>query len=456
MKRRKFLRDLTLATPALTLLPGTAVACSKEGDDAPVQWSGKVIVIGAGIAGLAAAELLLAKGLDVSILEASSRIGGRIRVLSGFADFDIELGAEEIHGNRSEWYRLVQSSGAKLLNSGGNDFYFYNNILYNDNNVDNAADLTKVFDFVDKAHNNFRVDETVLQNLQKSNVPAPAYPMVNALLCNEYGTSNDRLSIQGISEEDELWSAGDDNYVIAGRSYITILQEKFANAIKNVITNTPVKTINYTSDKISVEAADNQVFTADRIIITVPLTILQQNDINFIPALPSDKRAAIQQIGMGAGMKIILKFNQRFWPANTGSIYSTGYVPEFWATNEGRGNTPVLTAFIMGENAEFLSAQGQNAVPIVLSELDKMFANKASANFVAAHIADWSKEPFIKGAYSYPIVGGGIAMRQTLAKTVNNKLFFAGEATHFAGHNSTVHGALETGVRAANELLNIK
>ncbi|HMN88449.1 MAG TPA: NAD(P)/FAD-dependent oxidoreductase [Saprospiraceae bacterium] len=452
MKRRTFIENLMATVPALSVFPTLLMAFGEEESLQSISWEGRVVVIGAGIAGLAAAQRLLSKGLQVQILEASGQIGGRIRPLQGFADFDIELGAEEIHGSRSEWYRLVKSTNAKIFRDNNTDFYFYNNRLIEDRVANSTPDLKKAFDFERSAKKHRGADATVLQQLQKSSVPPAAYSIVNALLSNEYGTSNDRLSMRGITEEEERWSAGDDNYAISGRNYLSILQEKYADAISKVTLNAPVQRIDYTGQRIELQTPAQTVI-ADRVIITIPLAVLQAGDVQFTPDLPSEKRSAIANIGMGAGMKIILKFREPFWGAGVGSIYGSGYVPEFWATNEGRGATPVLTAFVMGANAEYLSAQGQQAIPIVMSELDAMYDNRAASTFVEGRIMDWGKEPYIKGAYSYPVVGGGITARATLAKALHERLFFAGEATHTQGHNSTVHGALETGIRAADEVI---
>jgi monoamine oxidase len=150
----------------------------------------------------------------------------------------------------------------------------------------------------------------------------------------------------------------------------------------------------------------------------------------------------------------VLKFSQRFWDARLGSIIGSGLVPEFWCPSARSSQRDfVLTAFVMGERAEQLSQQGSNAVRSVLAELDAVYGGVATARFQDAVIADWGKEPFIRGAYSFPIVGGGLAMRRTLAEPIQNKLFFAGEASHITGHSGTVHGAVETGRRAVKEIL---
>jgi monoamine oxidase len=192
------------------------------------------------------------------------------------------------------------------------------------------------------------------------------------------------------------------------------------------------------------------------VIVTVPLAILQRGDIAFTPALPSTKTDAIANIGMGPGMKVILRFSSRFWPEKTGSIYGAGLVPEFWATAGGgrSSSDDVLTAFVHGDNAATLSAMNDtDLVAAICAQLDTMFGGTvATSSLTDSHIQDWGKEPYIGGTYSYPIVGGGNA-RKDLADAIDGKLFFAGEATHYEGHFATVHGALETAYRAAEELV---
>jgi monoamine oxidase len=188
--------------------------------------------------------------------------------------------------------------------------------------------------------------------------------------------------------------------------------------------------------------------------------VLKDGDISFTPNLPSTKVDAYTNIGMGGGVKAIFKFSQAFWEASTtsklGSVIGYNEVPELWATAVGRGTTPVLTAFVMGEKGEQFSSMAPNdAKGFFLGHLDNIFGNNIASQSLLQdgfHLMDWGKEPFIRGAYSYPIVGGGLIFRKELAADVDGKLFFAGEATHFEGHSGTVHGAIETGIRVVEEV----
>ena len=188
------------------------------------------------------------------------------------------------------------------------------------------------------------------------------------------------------------------------------------------------------------------------------ITILKENSIVFEPILPAEKINAIETIGMGAGMKLILKFSQTFWTDEIQGMTLDGYTSYLWSPGLGKtgATNNILICFIMGENAEYMSSIDAGAVDVALAELDLLFAGAASLYFIESSIQDWSLEPFIKGAYSFPSPGTYTteteSCRLDLAASVDCALFFAGEATNNY-HPATVHGALESGARAAAEII---
>ncbi|TAE30181.1 MAG: FAD-dependent oxidoreductase [Cytophagales bacterium] len=457
MNRREFLRSTSVAA-SLGLISPSFLSCSNPADDVlpdGANFKGSVLVIGAGAAGLYAAQLLRERNIPVTVLEASGRVGGRIRALTGFADFPIELGAEEIHGNRSIWYDLVKQAGGSIVSAdGGTDFYVLDGRLRSESELSGDTDFRAAQTFINQATNYSGPDKSVGQHVRDRGLAGRVWPMINAQTGNEYGTSMDLLSIKGITEEDQAWTSGNSNYSLAGQSYSSIIEEAWADAIRQVRLNTVVRSIDYRADQVVVTDTRNQTYRAERVIVTVPLPVLQGSDIEFLPPLPNAKIEAIRLLGVSAGMKIILKFGQRFWDADLGSIYGQGLVPEFWCPSVRNGQrTQILTAFVMGESAHVLSRQGTGAIQTVLAELDRLYGGAATRLFQDGRVADWLKEPFIRGSYSYPTVNGGLAMRRALATQIGNRLFFAGEASHTTGHSATVHGALETGRRAVREVL---
>jgi monoamine oxidase len=455
MRRATFLRLSALAAAGPFINPLWFYGCKKEGLLPDIDFTGRVLVIGAGISGLYAAQLAKSKGAQVKILEASSRLGGRIRSLTGFSDFTVELGAEEVHGQKSVYFEWIREAGTSFVTADSRDFLFTGGVLRDVDTL--SADIG--FQNVETAYSEVDdgtyegPEQSVLSYLQSRGVNAAYMPYGNAILANEYGTSAERISVFGASLGNSMWSAGDSNFFLKNADHAGFIEAKFADILPLIAFQTPVTGINYQNNEIVVMDSSGNTHLCDKLIITVSLGVLKAGLIQFTPILSPAKSEAIQKIGFGNGMKIILRFSQRFWPDDTGSIYGSGPVPEYWATGLGRSaEAKVLTAFVMGEKAEVLHAQGASAINTVLADLDSMFDGNASQFYDSHVIMDWNNEPFVLGSYSFPAFGEGDA-RRVLASSVNKKLYFAGEACHTEGHFATIHGAVESALHAVRRLL---
>ena len=413
----------------------------------------KVIIAGAGVAGMYAAHLLAKNGIEVIILEASEICGGRIRSLENFADFAVELGAEEIHGENSIYYEIAKKSGAILIEEEAEDYYLLNDELLDREEAEENKDFIEAMDFIDSIQDYDGQDISLADYLKEEGIDESVHHIINAEVANEHGTSAERIGMAGLTLEAQIWEAGGKNFMLANRSHLSIIEENCKDILEKINYNQFVKSIDYSEELVSIGTQDGTNYTGNAVIVTVPLTMLKASTINFYPALPKDKQNAIQKIGMDAGMKIILKFKQPFWQANTNSIFGK-LIPEYWVSSEGRSSKEyVLTAFVNGKNAEYLSHQGEEAVNLIINELDSIFGNKLASNYLEkSYIMDWFKEPFIKGAYSYDKVGIGDS-RNLLAASLENKVFFAGEATCTNGHHASIHGAMESAKIAVDELL---
>jgi len=453
--RRKFISQSTFALAALAIVPSLLAACKKNYLSDDKKFTGKVIIVGAGIAGMYAAYLLKKQGAEVVILEASSVYGGRIKRLSNFASFNIELGAEEVHGEKSVFYDLVRNSNASFITDVLNHLYYFNGSL----KTETEATQNTFFNIVDELMLSFSdysgSDITAAAYANSEGVSDNVRHFFNAWVGNENGTDLSRIGMHGLREADQRWSAGENNFMLKDSDFLSIIEQQFQEIIPLIRVEKPVSEINYSSSTVIVKCSDGEEFTTDKVIVTVPLSILQDGDISFLPALPKEKILSFNRIGIDRGLKIIIKFDEMVWPANTGSIYGEGYVPEFWVTAGGGRSAMdfILTAFVMGEKAEYLSSLGEQMITTILNELDVILGD-VSTHYVEHVIQDWGNEPFIRGAYSYPKVGTGSA-REIIAAPIGDNLFFAGEATHTQGHSATVHGAMETGLRAVLEIINV-
>jgi monoamine oxidase len=204
---------------------------------------------------------------------------------------------------------------------------------------------------------------------------------------------------------------------------------------------------------------------ARKAIVTLPLGVLQlppqaPNAVRFVPGLTA-KQKALAGLASGPVIKVLLRFRKPFWEeiddaryANAAFLHAprTAF-PTFWTTLPLR--SPVLTAWSAGPAAARLA--GVNRDEIVRNALGcvtNLFSGdeRCLADFEAAYVHDWQADPFACGAYSYLVAGGGNA-REVLARPLAGTLFFAGEAAEIGGESGTVAGALESGKRAAEQLL---
>lgn len=457
-----FVRRLALGGLAFWASPALLASCggNEDSEDLPpevyAERIGAVCVVGAGLAGLQAAEALHQLGVPVDVLEAGPRVGGRVRAFKGFAPFPVELGAEEVHGSRSGWFRKLAEAGADVAAVPGDDYFWWDGQLLDENAMENLPGAQAAVRFLEQLEDYAGADVTVNEAAFAAGIDRPGRLLLEAWLGNEHGTSNDRLGIGGAAEGWRLWESGDDDYGLRAGAYEDYLPALFPYAVGAARLQTPVSAVYWDQARPRVELASAEILEYDRVIITLPLKVLQENRVRFAPELPQAKRDALARLGMDAGLKILMRFREGFWPDDMGSLYGAGPAPEIWFT--GAGKTPsaaVLTAFVNGRLAEELSAlPPRNAVEACTIALDEIFGggSVASGLLEADYVMDWSKEPLAGGAYSYPKPGGGRADRLTLKENMGGRVFFAGEHTHSGGHFATAHGALETGLDVFEEL----
>ena len=442
MDRRHFIKRSTLLSIGGMLIPSTFLsACRKENLFEDINYEGKIIIIGAGAAGLYAAYILKSKGINFQILEASANYGGRLGKLTGFANFPIDLGAQWLHGKNNILGDLIKKSNTKITLDDSGTKYWFNNQLVNslpqDTNIFEGDDLPDI-SYKDYA-------------LQKGLGDEYKYIVEN--IAGDQGAAASRLSVFGNNVDEENWNSGDDDFKFQ-ETFFDLIENQIASKVKDkILLNTIVSKIDYSQSEIIITDSHNNIYSAGKVIITVPIPVLKSGDIQFIPALPNEKTTAFSKIGMDGGMKVFLKFSNKFFDQNIiGGPICAAYADESIGKAQ---NDNVLLAFIMGEQEEYLTPLGSDAAitTALLQELDVMYNGQATASFIASHVQNWTTNPFVKGAYSYSTIGMGDA-RKISSQSINKKLYFAGEAMNTNGHHQTVHGALETGYREVINILN--
>jgi monoamine oxidase len=217
-----------------------------------------------------------------------------------------------------------------------------------------------------------------------------------------------------------------------------------------IVLNKAITEIDYQGDKVRLSTSNNETYEADKVLITTPIKTLQNEQIVFQPALPTDKKEAINKVFMGDGIKIFIEFKEKFYPDILvfGNIFQALDEEEKFVYDAAFGkdsNKHILGLFAINDKANAYTQLNseQEIIAKFMAELDEIFVGKATANYVNHIIQNWSKEPYIQGAYSYSFDGNQNNIVATINEPLLNQIYFAGEALSI-NNQAMVHGACES------------
>jgi hypothetical protein len=371
----------------------------------------------------------------------------------------VELGAEIFQGMDSAWGKIASNLNLNTIDiSAAEQRYIMDGLARNEAEWQGDADFSAAQRFLAGLRN--LGGGTVRQ--AAAGVGERAQPIINSKAGNFYGTSSERLGAAGLAEE--LAAIQHDTKLIALKNnpMQDVLISRFSRIIPLVQLNKPVKSISYGINTATIGLEDGSQVEANKVIVTVPLAMLQNRAITFSPGLPAAKLAAMDKFGMDPSIRVILDFKKNLWGTNTSFVWGGTTAPQYFNAGLDRSEFyRTLSITINGPRAASLSAKGKDMIADILAELDEVYDDQATAfvrrslatNEIMYIIQDWSKEPYIRGGYSYPKAGARLTDRETLNEPVNNTLFFAGEATDIQGDAGTLNGALNSAERAAEELI---
>jgi monoamine oxidase len=431
-----------------------------------------VIIVGAGMAGLAAARTLQTADFSVKILEGRERIGGRTHTDSSLGA-DIDLGAAWIHGPiGNPLTPLAEQFGIGTAHTDfGNDL---------GNSVAAFAGDGRRLDTVAYTRGS-RLFDGAITHLSAS-IPHPPPPATARSLADLYAHGLPGVDLNNLGEAERLgyhfasvirpqyedaadlhlidWRLSSryvrlpgGDLLLPGGGYSRMVQSMATGL--DIQTGTVVTGLDYGRSPVQVQTSSGEM-TADFVIVTVPLGVLQNGRITFTPGLPSQKQGAIQRLGMGNYEKIALKFPHIFWQLEPQWLNYLGHeetsLYAAWLNYAHFSNQPILITTHAGSRAQRINRfSDEELIAGCLTTLRLLFGPDVPQP-VAYVRTGWETDPFSLGSYSYYKVGSRAGDRELLAEGVNGRLFFAGEATH-PHYFGTVHGAYETGVRAAREVM---
>ncbi len=462
LTRRRFLRLGTGGVVALvagcadhdnaddSVGSSSSVPVAKPRVDGAPAGRADVIVVGAGIAGLSAARDLTAAGYSVIVLEASSRLGGRLRTDRSLgAAFD--MGASWIHGvEGNPITALAQQAGAPTVVLDFDDVAVYD-----------EGGTKRSIDEFEKAQVAF---ESLLETVADEGVEGVSFAEVvaeikpdwfddrlQAFFTSAYLTFDtgdlDQLAATLVDEGEEF--EGDEAVMSDGYDHVA----EFVAAGLDIRTDTPVSAIDASGDTVTIIAGD-QWFAADEVIVAVPLGVRKAGAIAFTPSLPREHQAAIDGIGFSAVNKFFFVWEETFWDDVDFVAYTPTRRDVFnWFANVNHlvpGANALMTFAYADAARDSESRSDEEIIELAMTHLRDMYGDDVPAPKAMLRSA-WVSDPFTRGAYSFTAVTTEMEHFDQLADPVG-RVHFAGEHTH-REYFSTAHGAYLSGVRAAAEVI---
>lgn len=427
-------------------------------------------MIGAGAAGLYVADILRSQGIKVVVYEASGEMGGRIKSLrnqtnqptDSIADFPVELGAEFTFGSDSIWGKIIQNLNVPTVEVlPASHQYILDQIVKSGDGWAGDSDYQAVQNFIRSLPSYTGSAQSVEQ---ASGVSERAKALLNSQAGNFYGSNSKQVGAEGLAQAMNLIKRDAKWLIMKANPLQDLLLSRFSLVTPMVQLNTPITGIDYSADPIKLTAKDGTAFEADKVIVTVPISILKSGGISFNPGLPGPMTSSLANLGMDPSIRVVLDFKKNFWGTDTGCIWGGTSGPQYFNGGVGRSEFwRTLSITINGPKAVELSAQGADMVNTLLAELDAVYAGQGTlyvrrdlvSNQILSIIQDWSKEEYIKGAFSYPLLNATADDRKNIGVPVNDKLFFAGEATDVNGDTGTINGALGSAERVAQEIIKV-
>lgn len=407
-----------------------------------------VIIVGAGVAGLCAARTLKDRGLEVLVLEARNRIGGRVLTSRGDQHRPIELGAEMLHTNGNPLLEVFAAAGVDTPYVGGTrtlpaDFHARLKLVLED--APAPANGQSVSTYLDQFPSG--TERNLMEEAFEAQLGREAHRKTSA---------SDAINELKLELEHGEFMGVNNSRVPQGLDQITQL---LASDLQ-VQTSTRVERIALIDDGVEVSAktADStQIFRAARVVVSLPLGVLKNNDVQFVPPLPEHTVRAIHEMTSLDIVKVLFGFDGNVWSGEDDIVHcESGALSSIWnSTFEGAPtDQTILVAWAVGDKARrLLEMQNPDVMDETLEEVRRQLGNPHLVpSFSAYH--SWMGDPFARGAYSHLPPGAAPDSRRRLSQAIEDRIFWAGEATA-QWRPRTVQGAYLSGLRVADEIAQV-
>lgn len=446
----------------------------------------EVLIIGAGVAGLVAARVLAHSGMRVGVLEARDRVGGRICTrhvpIERGGTMPVELGAEFVHGRAPELWALLDQAGLDTYELGGPRLHFDGTSLQSHDPAA-AGGISILEDMVQRLQQHpLTQDLTFAQYLRQTDFDAQARQRALEYVEGFNAADAKRIGIVALATQQRAEDEIDGGHIFHVRAGYDALPKFLARQVTqaggSVLLNRAVQSIGWRRGAVLIRGIDSLggAFQAQarQALISLPLGVLQANSVTFEP-MPADVLLQAQRLEMGPVVRATLVFRSTFWSDLAAAapqtrsmsesrhfsfLFTRGEPFRTWWTPLPNG-APLVTAWVAGPASASVpqDAQPSSASEAILhsclSTLAKVFEVHCQLLrdwLVSWHTHNWQLDPWALGAYSYAPAGAADASEK-MTSPVADTLYFCGEHTDISGHWGTVHGAVRSGLRAAEQVL---
>ncbi|NHN28235.1 flavin monoamine oxidase family protein [Paenibacillus agricola] len=439
----------------------------------------EVIIVGAGFAGITAALKLVEEGIEVIVLEARNRVGGRVFSIENEQGIQVDLGAQWIGPSMKRMHRLIEQEGltkVKTYHKGKSNFFLADKVRFGHGDLPPLSPLylADVWQFINKVSRKFRhIDPVAPWNFLNAN-HVDAENMASFIENNVYtqmGKAYWRIFLQEalcmepseVSLLDVLWGWQTNgtmgNTFAAEKEWIKesaySLIVKLASKLRErVLLQSPVRSIEYNDDTVCIKT-DKDCWVAKRVIVAVPPELAGR--ITYIPPMPPRREKLTQVFKQGAVFKCIISYDCPFWRQQGHSgigYYEHGPVKATLDSSPPDRDEGVLIALVSGNDAKYFSRiTGEQRKKSVLSCLEKAFGIKAQ-NPLSYIDKDWSADEWSMGGY-------GAHFKSGMLTAYGPSLYEPIGAIHWAGSETAteyrlfMEGAIQSGERAATEVLHV-
>jgi monoamine oxidase len=429
-----------------------------------------ILVLGAGIAGLAAARSLADAGRRVALIEARDRIGGRIftdRISRNAGEpVSIELGAEFIHGLPPVTWDLIKEANLSTYELDGTQLSFARG-GFQSSSEDYGEAVSVIDEMMAWLETQPRgTDVTFAQYLDLAGIDGSRRRRATAYVEGFNAADSRVIGVAALvaqqRAEDKVHSDRLFHVEAGYHALPAFLSDRFRAAGGTLLLEHPVSRVRWSQNAVAVSGvnAGGESFElhAERAIVTLPLGVLKAGTVEFEP-VPQEIWSNTARMAMGPVVRISLLFDAKFWQQALSFLLTRDEVPSAWWTPMPN-SAPLITGWAGGAKAAALTqrigarADWRALLEESLGTLSRMYgieAQELHAKLISWHTHDWQADPYSRGAYSYA-PAGALNASANMTLPVADTLFFAGEHTDTTGHWGTVHGALGSGLRAAAQL----